>query len=187
MHSPDGKWIAFSRGKGGHDDLTAQLLVVGAKGGMPVELLNANRVVSNQMGDGLNQNSQPTWAPPGDFHWVAFNSQREYGVVLPKGTQQIWVAAIDPAKLGGSGDPSFPAFRLQFQGLEEDNHRAYWTLDVRDPPKQPPVPVTPPDGGVMCVAKGATCTPGDRCCDLGYSCDTRDDGASYSCVARIVE
>src|SRR4029453_8283473 len=105
---------------GGHGDLTAQLHVMGAKGGTPVELVRANRVVSNQRTDGQHQNSQPTWAPAGDFQWVAFNSKREYGVVLPKGTQQIWVAAIDPAKLAqGGGDPSFPAFRLQFRGRKE--------------------------------------------------------------------
>ena len=26
----------------------------------------------------------------------------------------------------------YPAFRLQFQGLYENNHRAYWTLDVTE-------------------------------------------------------
>src|SRR5678815_243970 len=110
MHSPDGKWIAFTRGKGGHGDLTYQLWTMPAAGGAPVELANANRVVNNQMTDGLHENAQPTWAPPGDYHWVAFNSVRPYGVVLPKGTQQIWVAAVDPAKLAaGTVDPSFPA------------------------------------------------------------------------------
>ena len=135
MFSPDGKWIAYSRGKGGHGDLTAQLYVVGGSvGALPVEMVNANRVVSNILGDGQTENTQPTWAPPGDLYWVAFNSQREYGVVSPKGTQQIWVAAVDPSKLGGAIDPSYPAFRLQFQGLNENNHRAFWTLDVRDAP-----------------------------------------------------
>jgi hypothetical protein len=185
MHSPDGKWIAFARGKGGHGDLTSQLWLVPAKGGTPLELVNANRVVSNVAGDGLTENSQPTWAPPGDLHWIAFNSQREYGVVTPKGTQQIWVAAIDVAKAARGEDPSYPAFRLQFQGLEEDNHRAFWTLDVRDPPKTAPKPV--PDAGV-CVASNATCTPGvDTCCDPAHRCETRDDGNSYQCLPRLIE
>jgi hypothetical protein len=185
MHSPDGKWIAFSRGKGGHGDLTAQLAVVGAKGGTPVELANANRVISNQTTTGLFENSQPTWAPPGDLHWIAFNSKREYGVVLPKGTQQIWVAAVDPAKLGSGADPSYPAFRLQFQGLEEDNHRAYWTLDVRDQPvTQPPPPM--PDGG-MCVATGMKCDPvADTCCERAARCDSQDDGMTYTCQLPII-
>jgi hypothetical protein len=190
MHSPDGKWIAFSRGqKGGHGDLTYQLWTVGAQGGTPVELTNANRVVSNQVTDGTHENAQPTWAPPGDYHWVAFNSVREYGVVLPKGTQQIWVAAIDPAKLAQGGvDPSFPAFRLQFQGLEEDNHRAYWTLDVRYPDPPPVTPPPPPADGGSCVADYAACDPvADRCCGASSHCDSADDGVTYKCTPIIVQ
>ncbi|MDX2019385.1 MAG: hypothetical protein SF187_04030 [Deltaproteobacteria bacterium] len=183
MHSPDSQWIAFSRGKGGHGDLSAQLWVMPSAGGAPIELVNANRVVSNAMGDGLTENSQPTWAPSGDLLWVAFNSQREYGVVSPAGRQQIWVAAIDPEKLGTNEDPSFPAFRLQFQGLNEDNHRAFWTLDVRDPPTTPPPPT--PDAG-MCVTADQKCDPvADTCCDSTLRCDSVDDGATYTCM-RIV-
>ena len=37
--------------------------------------------------------------------------------------------------------------------LKEDNHRAYWTLDVRYPDKPPP---SPTDGG-MCIADNAGC------------------------------
>ncbi len=98
MHSPDGNGSPSRAAKGGHGDLTAQLWMVPARAATPVELVNANRVVSNQMTDGQHENSQPTWAPPGDYHWVAFNSMREYGVVLPKGTQQIWVAAVDSSQ-----------------------------------------------------------------------------------------
>jgi hypothetical protein len=182
MHSPRGDWIAFSRGsKGGHGDITAQLWIAGKGGENPVELVNANRIVSNGMSDGQYSNTQPTWAPPGDYHWVAFNSMREYGVVLRKGMQQIWVAAIDPAKLGQPGvDPSFPAFRLQFQGLNEDNHRAYWTLDVRDQPRIPTGQI--PDAGV-CITSGMTCDQAvDRCCVATDRCDTIDNGATYRCV-----
>jgi hypothetical protein len=187
MHSPDAAWIAYSRGKGGHGDLTAQLWLVAAAGGTPTELLNANRVVSNQMGDGQTENSQPTWAPPGDYQWIAFNSQREYGLVLPKGTQQIWVAAIDPAKAAQGMDPSYPAFRLQFQGLEEDNHRAFWTLDVRDP--APPVDAgTPaPDASPSppaCVRNGNSCNPQtDMCCDPSAQCSAF--GGGYTCIVPI--
>ena len=149
MFSPDGQWIAYAQGKGGHDDLTAQLFVVDAAGAAPpVELVNANRVVSNAMTDGQHQNSEPTWAPPGDLDWIAFNSMRAYGVVRPAGTQQIWVAAVDPAKLGTGQDPSFPAFRVPFQGLDENDHRAFWTLDVRQGP--------PDNGGGGGGADGGT-------------------------------
>lgn len=187
--SPDGGWIAYARGKGGHDDKTAQLWVIDKDGAMaPVELKNANRIVSNGTTTdtlGQHQNSQPTWGPTGDYAWIAFNSMRAYGVVRPAGgVQQIWVTAIDPSKLGQAGvDPSFPAFRLQFQGLDENNHRAYWTQDVRDNP--PP----PADAGVdsnVCVQHGAQCDPtGNPCCDATDVCDTTDNGVTYQCVTIV--
>jgi hypothetical protein len=189
--SPDGKWIAYSRGKGGHGDLTAQLFVVGSSGSMPTEMISANRVVSNVLGNGQTENNQPTWAPPGDLYWVAFNSQREYGVVQTAGTQQIWVAAVDPSKLGTGSDPSYPAFRLQFQGLAENNHRAYWTLDIRDnpdggvaPPPDMAQPIT--DMAHACVPAGGTCDPVNDCCVTGYNCDTADNGMTYTCTQQIL-
>jgi hypothetical protein len=156
-------------------------------GSVPVEMINANRVVSNVLGDGQTENNQPTWAPPGDLYWVAFNSQREYGVVTKEGTQQIWVAAVDPSKLGGTIDPSYPAFRLQFQGLTENNHRAFWTLDVRDTPDggvDMAQPVT--DMAHACKTAGASCDPVNDCCPTGYLCDSTDNGATYSCQQQIL-
>jgi hypothetical protein len=148
-----------------------------------VELLNANRSVNNCLGvvcdasgrtNGQYENNMPTWAPPGDLNWVAFNSRRPYGVVYPNGgTQQIWVAAIDPSKLGavqsdgGVVDPSYPAFRFAFQDLAENNHRAFWTLDVRAPD---------PD---TCVASGGTCTANTVCCQ-GTTCQAAST-SSYTC------
>ncbi len=182
IYSPEGDWIAFSRGKGGHGDLEAQLFVVPSAGGAPIELLAANRMVSNQESDGQHQNSLPTWAPPGDLHWIAFNSKREYGVVLEGGTQQIWVAAVDTSKIGSGADPSYPAFRIPFQGLNEDNHRAYWTLDVREEPPPPPLvdAGVPPDAG-PCVDLGQTCDPvSSTCCIAAAICDTQND-VDYTC------
>jgi hypothetical protein len=183
MFSPDGKWLAFSKGKGGHGDLNAQLWIAAQDGTTPVALTNANCRVNNT-DKCLTENSQPTWAPPGDINWVAFNSQRAYGAVSAGGMQQIWVAAIDPSKLGSGSDPSFPAFRLQFQGLNENNHRAYWTLDVRDPTPGAP----PPDmAGGMCVAGNASCTQGvDTCCDVGYYCDDPTGGTNYKCITSVI-
>ncbi len=168
-YSPDGAYVAYSRGKGGHGDKTLQLWLAKADGSVPpVELVTANRVVNSATTAGQHENNMPTWAPPGDLHWIAFNSVRPYGVVFPTGgTQQIWVTAIDPAKLGqklpdgGMVDPSFPAFRFAFQGLAENNHRAFWTLDVRDPP----------DGGPTCKSGGSVCGAGVTCC-AGLTCIT---------------
>jgi hypothetical protein len=185
--SPDGKWIAFSRGKGGHGDLTARLQVLAATGGTAVDLTRANDWISNRPSPTpvpQTENSQPTWAPPGDLLWVAFNSQREYGVVQKQGTQQIWVAAIEPSKLGTGKDPSYPAFRLQFQGLTENNHRAYWTLDVRQPTDGG---VAPPMGDMarVCIAADQPCQPGlDYCCDAGFECDTTN-GTDFTCSMPV--
>ena len=167
--TPDGLHVAYARGRGGHGDATFQLWLVGADGGENTELLAANRKVNNCLGiacdsrgmtNGQYENSMPTWAPPGDLDWVAFNSQRPYGVVYPNGgTQQIWVAAVDRSKIGqrqpdgGLVDPSYPAFRFAFQDLGENNHRAYWTLDVR----------VEQDAGV-CVPQGQSCTANSVCC-----------------------
>jgi hypothetical protein len=175
-YAPDGLHIAYARGKGGHGDKTFQLWLIAADGGFNTELLAANRKVNNCLGiacdagmtNGQYENTMPTWAPPGDLDWVAFNSQRPYGVVYPTGgTQQIWVAAIDRSKVGqrlpdgGLVDPSYPAFRFAFQDLAENNHRAFWTLDVRQEV----------DAGT-CLMQGAMCTPTSVCCGTNVCVQT---------------
>ncbi|HVE86853.1 MAG TPA: hypothetical protein VND93_28555, partial [Myxococcales bacterium] len=173
----DGQFIAYSRGKGGHGDKTLQLWLARADGGgPPMELVTANRVVSSVVTNGQFENNMPTWAPPGDLEWVAFNSLRPYGVVLPGGgTQQIWVAAVDRARMvpgtspDGGIDPSYPAFRFAFQNLNEDNHRAYWTLDVR---------YDKPDGG-SCRPKDSACDSNTTCCS-GLECQPASE-VSYVC------
>jgi hypothetical protein len=186
MFDPLGEWIAFANGEGGHGDETAQLWMIAATGGTPIELENANQITSNQVTDGQYQNSQPTWAPPGDLDWIAFNTKREYGVVLEEGTQQIWVAAIDRSKAAAGDDPSYPAFRVPFQGLEENNHRAFWTLDVNEegsggsgagggPPCPDDIPVYEP------------CDPLADCCADNTYCDSQDGGKTYVCVPVVPE
>jgi Tol biopolymer transport system component len=181
--SPDGQWVVYVRGKGGHGDLTLQLWLAKADGSLPpVELITANRVVNSVVTSGRHENNMPTWAPEGDLLWLAFNSVRPYGVVIPNGgQQQIWVAAIDPSKLGtlqadgGLVDPSFPAFRFAFQGLGENNHRAFWTLDVRVAPDGgsafPDAGSTnPADAGPSCGGLGDVCATSATCC-AGLVCD----------------
>ena len=145
-----------------------------------VELVTANRVVTNTTTAGQYENNMPTWAPDGDFDWVAFNSLRPYGAVFPNGgTQQIWVAAIDKSKLGTGVDPSYPAFRFAFQDLNENNHRAFWTLDVRVPNE------TCKPAGSDCVAGASNgCCPGTSCLQSGeltYFCQVPSDGGA--CIA----
>ncbi len=193
MFSPGGEWIAFSQGKGGHGDPEAQLHVMKADASESIELVRANRVSSNVMTDGEHQNSQPTWAPPGDYHWIAFNSKREYGVILDGGTQQIWVAAVSTDIIESGEDASWPAFRVPFQGLDENNHRAFWTLDVTE--GQGGGGAGGADGGggsggddagcAQILGVGELCDPLDDCCETGAYCDTRDDGRTYECVGVV--
>jgi hypothetical protein len=108
-------------------------------------------------------------------------------VVFPNGgTQQIWVAAIDPAQLASGQDPSFPAFRFSFQGLQENNHRAFWTYDVRVP-----------DGGILievggdggtCLAAGAACSQssGASCCAPSFCDQNPDGGTDTICQTFII-
>ena len=204
MFSPDGLYVAFVEGRGGHGDVTAKLFVADASARplAPVELTAANTVVNNQVTNGQNANLGPTWAPPGDLYWVAFNSKRAFGLVAGAQHSQIWVAAVDPAKLAQGGiDPSYPAFRLPSQGLAEDNHRAFWALDVRDEPPPdagpdagtPDAGTPPPDAGTVdagtpvdagpCLASGDICDPtGGAACCSGSVCDTLDNGATYTCI-----
>lgn len=190
MYSHNAEWIAFNMGKGGHTDKEAQLMLVAAGGGTPIELLNANRVVSNAMTDGQHQNTAPTWAPEGDFHWVAFNSQRAYGVVRPGGNNQIWVAAIDVEKAKTGDDPSFPAFRVPFQGLDEANHRAYWTLDIGSGGGGGAGGggTGGSGGGTPCsdiLTLGEACDPLNDCCEAGSVCDSVDSGVTYQCLQDL--
>jgi hypothetical protein len=199
MFSPTSDWIAFSQGKGGHGDLTAQLFVMEKNGTTPIEMVNANRVTNNAMTTGQYQNSQPTWAPPGDLHWVAFNTQRAYGVVKPQGTQQIWVAAVDTSKIANGEDPSYPAFRVPFQGLDEDNHRAFWTLDICDqsdgsgggggaPPGCEGGQGGGGGGGPGCstiLTTNAACDPLFDCCETGTYCSSPDGGTTYVCTPPV--
>ena len=185
MFSHDAEWIAYSVGKGGHTDATAQLWMVDSAGTQPVELVNANRVVSNAMTMGQHENQAPTWAPKGDYYWVAFNSERAYGVVRPtNGDNQIWVAAVRPDKGNPSIDPSFPAFRVPFQGLYEANHRAFWTLDIGMPPSGNPDAGAPPPCGKI-LTLGDMCDPVNDCCETGALCETKDSGMTYTCIMNV--
>lgn len=185
MFSPTAEWIAYVEGKGGHGDVQAQLFVMDSQGGTPIECVRANRVTSNEMTDGQYQNSQPTWAPPGDYNWIAFNTKREYGVVHEEGLQQIWVAAIDVDKAALGQDPSFPAFRVPFQGLDENNHRAFWTLDIGMPPTGEGGGGGNGPGCAEILNVGELCDPYLDCCETGSFCDTEDNGVTYECITFV--
>ena len=134
-YSPDSRWIAFVRGVGrSKDNETSELFLLSADGsGDPILLTRLNERVRDQDGITLIGNSMPTWAPSTrpDIFWLAFSSLRDYGNVL-SGTDrdQLWGAAIDPARIAAGEDPSYAAFWMPFQDLEEGNHRAFWVIDT---------------------------------------------------------
>jgi len=219
MFNPTSDWLVFVRGPKIEKDVADQLLVTPAQLGAPVqELVRANTLVNDTTVATGIENNMPTWAPSAapDTQWVAFASLRDYGYVLRKGStygegrQQLWIAAIDTAKLG-SGDPSFPAFRVPFQELTEDCHRPFWAEDALKPPPDagppppdagPPPPMdagpdivdaSPPmDAGTpppdvtdapMCIGQGGDCTSG-RCC-TPLQCTPDSTGTTYTCQPPI--
>jgi hypothetical protein len=63
--------------------------------------------------------------------WLALSSIRNYGdVLVDTDRDQLWAAAVDPTLLAGGKDPSYAAFWLPFQQLDEGNHRAFWAVDT---------------------------------------------------------
>ena len=78
--------------------------------------------------DGDLQNSYPKWGPlpDDDVLWLAFSSKRSYSIDPNGGTPQVWVSAIDPAKILNDEDPSSTAFWLPAQNTFTDNHASIW-------------------------------------------------------------
>ena len=132
VYSPDSRWLAFVRAHGkSKDSKSAELLIVAADGGEPVELPRLNRRSGDDAAAKDLGNSMPTWAPSTrpDVFWLAFSSIRDYGEVLVDAQRdQLWGAAIDPAAIAAGEDPSYPAFWMPFQDVAESNHRAFWAL-----------------------------------------------------------
>lgn len=181
--SPTGQHLVFTRGAGSQADPQSRVWLVATDGGSaPVELKNANCIVNGVLkvaNDCNHVNYIPTWAPSGDTEWIAFNSKREYGALNGGHRQQIWVTAIDRSKLGTGVDPSYASFWLPLQGLNEDNHRAFWVRDVRDI-------VEGDDGGVpACRTLNQPCgVAATACCD-GLVCLGDDAGSTSTCRSLI--
>ncbi|HEX4447318.1 MAG TPA: hypothetical protein VH044_11305 [Polyangiaceae bacterium] len=63
--------------------------------------------------------------------------------------QQLWMFAVDPAKIMAGQDGSYTAFFLPFQDPTTSNHIAQWTQQIATstpapPPPSPPPPAPPP-------------------------------------------
>jgi hypothetical protein len=152
MFSNDSKWLIASRGEcESEGDPTAEVVLAPVQPNAPMNrLVNANRQITGQQVINVT-NGMPVWGPTNDPHiaWIAFTSTRDYGLVLTPGSKsgsnmnppfpganvrQLWIAAVDLSKVNaaniGEIDPSYPAFRFSAQGLTENNHRPFWTVDA---------------------------------------------------------
>ncbi|MDP3276878.1 MAG: hypothetical protein Q8Q09_16880 [Deltaproteobacteria bacterium] len=136
----DSQWLAYTHStNNGQNDVTSDLWLVTREGTNPRALARANTVINNGIiTTATIQDNMPSWAPsgvPDDYAWIAFSSTRDYGAVLARGSrlgqrEQLWVAAIDLTRAAmGTMDPSYPAFRLPAQDLDEDTHRPFWAED----------------------------------------------------------
>jgi hypothetical protein len=131
--SPDGAAIAYVHTAGPIGDPSAELRIVPAGGGSPAVLQRASHRVALDDVPGL-ASSMPAWAQTSaGTMWLAFVSGRPYGAVRPMpGGGQIWISAIDPARLGG-GDPSAAAFWVPAQDVTTAGASPAWA------PATPPV------------------------------------------------
>jgi Tol biopolymer transport system component len=143
--SPDGAYIVFDAARSAWRNLSDEtvpgqrLMLTTPTGATTVELANMN-------GTGDTDITWPHWAPTdsGDYYWIVFSSERNYGHELTaansnvtcqqngtKQCKQIWIGAIDKSKLGTSGpsvDPSAPPMWMPGQDLTADNISPYWTV-----------------------------------------------------------
>lgn len=88
----------------------------------------------------------PHWAPEsnGDYYWVVFSSERDYGHKITRANtdpscvangvlqcKQIWIGAISKAALAsGAADPSAPPMWLPGQDPRADNISPFWTAGL---------------------------------------------------------
>ncbi len=93
----------------------------------------------------------------GKLFWFTVASLRQPGLRLKnyvagdesfpsQKQQQLWMFAVDPAKIMAGQDGSYPAFFLPFQDPTTSNHIAQWTQKIVGGSPAPPPPPPPPPG-----------------------------------------
>jgi hypothetical protein len=127
--APDSKWIAygagaFSRGKSGPTEHPGSLFVVDKAVGTPQRLDIAC--------GGARRCYLPNFSPydAGGYFWLVYYSFRDYGNVQAgtknTGRRQMWITAIDKAKLASGGDPSSVPYWVPDQDRLTENMSAFW-------------------------------------------------------------
>jgi WD40-like Beta Propeller Repeat len=127
--SPDGRFLAYVNSRGpGRAPRSAELRLVPATGGTPLQLARANRRVNGSSELRDLGNTMPWWSPSqGTMAWLSFSSARPYGAILPTvGQDQIWIAGLDLAR---PEDPSFAAFWLPAQDVRLPSNNPVWVVE----------------------------------------------------------
>jgi hypothetical protein len=128
-YSPDGTHLAYVHAiEPAQTASSAELWLVPSAGGTSIALATASHRVGGVDGVPGLADTMPTWAPvQGERAWLAFVSARAYGVVLPAGQSQIWIASVDLARATTTSDPSGAAFWLPSQDVTVLNNNPVWS------------------------------------------------------------
>jgi hypothetical protein len=120
--------------------------------------VHLDRAAAPGVADGSNTNiidtfprSTPfeTTQGAGKLFWFTVASLRQPGLRLKNyqaNQQQLWMFAVDPAKILAGQDGSYPAFFLPFQDPTTSNHIAEWTQKIATTMPPPPPPPAPDAG-----------------------------------------
>ena len=152
--SPDSRLLAFVNSTDdSKDEESSELRLLELDSPETVySLTRLNHRVNNEDGVVDVGTTMPTWAPStsAGTQWLAFASLRNYGTVVTDGrNDQLWIAAIEPDRIGSEADADFAAFWVPFQDPEASNHRAFWAFNPDD----------------ECAADGEVCDGFDNDCD----------------------
>jgi hypothetical protein len=136
--SPDGKYIAFVSAPTGEGSISynqrdGMLRLVDVASKQIYDLERATQGVGNW-------STLPKFAPfppeeQGGLLFLTYNSKIDYGLLLRNSEKpeadryaQLWMAAIDPARL--PQDPSSAPVWLPFQNFTQQSHFGYWTARI---------------------------------------------------------